>query len=251
MKSIRKILLKALGIEGYLRLVSRIYIWLIDSGFLKEKYPELFFLKTLIKQGHTCLDIGANLGYYSTFLSKHVGATGKVYAVEPIPLFAKIWKDNTKLSFKNNLILFPYALGSENKTVTMSIPFVDGVLHHGMTKVNESGSTNNETAQTFEVEMKNADELFSVIEKLDFIKIDIEGYEQYVIPAMENTIRKFTPVIQAELGGDENRKNVISFLATCGYTPHVLNNEKLIVATDKDIKEHQSDFYFTHKNNII
>ena len=251
MKSIRRILLKALGIEGYLRIVSRIYIWLIDSGFLKSKYPELFFLKVLVKQGYTCLDIGANLGYYSTFMSKYAGASGKVYAVEPIPLFANIWKDNTKLSFKKNLTLFPYALGNENKMVTMSIPFVDGVLHHGMTKVNDTPNTLNETAQTFEVEMKNADELFSVIQKLDFVKIDIEGYEQYVIPAMEQTIRKFTPVIQAELGGEENRKSVVNFLKTCGYTAHVLSNNELILATETHFENHQSDFYFTHKNNII
>ncbi|MBK6951045.1 MAG: hypothetical protein IPH24_03080 [Crocinitomicaceae bacterium] len=65
MKLIRKILVKILGLKGYLRLVSRIYIISISMGWMRQKYPELFFLKKLVKPGSTVLDIGANLAYYS------------------------------------------------------------------------------------------------------------------------------------------------------------------------------------------
>ena len=244
MKAIRKLLFKILGLEGYLRLVSRIYLWLIENGFLQKKYPELFFLKTIIKPGFYCIDIGANLGYYSTFLSKYAGSNGKVYAVEPIPLFGRIWKDNVTLSMKKNLELLPYALGPENKMVTLSMPMVDGVLHHGMTKVSDQKNEN--AVSEFEAPMKNPDELFSNITKLNFIKIDVEGYEHLVIGNMMQTIQKFKPMIQAELGGEENRRKVIELLTSAGYKFAVLKNNELKDATAYDVQHHQSDFYFTN-----
>lgn len=248
MKAIRKFLYKILGLEGYLRLVSRIYLWLIENGFLKKKYPELFYLQQIIKPGYYCIDIGANLGYYSTFLSKYAGTQGKIYAVEPVPLFAKIWKDNVVLSFKKNLELLPYALGAENKTVTMSTPIVDGVLHHGMTKVSDGNTTN--IASEFQAEMKNPDELFAGLPKLNFIKIDVEGYEQYVLSSMTQIIQKFRPLIQAELGGEENRKKVLTLLTGLGYKANILKNNQLVPVTEHDINHHQSDFYFTSSSPL-
>jgi hypothetical protein len=87
MKQIRNILLQVLGLKLYLRLISKIYITCISLGMWKKKYPELFYLDSILKPGNTCIDIGANLGYYSTKMSKLVGISGKVYAIEPIPLF--------------------------------------------------------------------------------------------------------------------------------------------------------------------
>ena len=93
-KKLRAFLLKALGYEKYLALISDVYIRLIKSGFLAKKYPELFYLKQIIKPGFVCIDIGANVGYYSSFLSNHVTSTGKVIAVEPVPLFANVFELN-------------------------------------------------------------------------------------------------------------------------------------------------------------
>ena len=116
-KAIRKLLVNLLGFEGYIRLISSIYLKLVGAGLLAKKYPELFYLKKIIKPGFYCLDIGANLGYYSTFLSKLAGPSGKVLAVEPVPVFQEIWRDNVKASGVQNLELLPYALGGENTRI--------------------------------------------------------------------------------------------------------------------------------------
>ncbi|MBK9190010.1 MAG: FkbM family methyltransferase [Crocinitomicaceae bacterium] len=149
MKLIRKILVRLLGLKGYLRLISRVYIICIAMGWMRKKYPELFFLKKLIKPGSTILDIGANLGYYSFFMSVSAGKDGKVYAVEPIPLFAEIWKKNmNKLKFKNYQ-LANCALGSEpREKVKMSIPVVNGVVRHGLTKVAAEGEDQQASAMS-------------------------------------------------------------------------------------------------------
>src|ERR1035437_1464796 len=224
MDALRKIFIKLLGIRLYLSFISNIYVSLTKRGFLKTKYPELFFLHTIIKPGDTCIDIGANLGYYSTKMSVLCGSTGKVYAVEPVPLFYTIWKKNTKQSGISNLELFPYALGSSEGVIQMGMPEKDGLAHHGMTKV---ASTSNETfVKFFDVNMKVPDQLFSKLERLDFIKCDIEGYEHIAFANMVETLKRFTPVIQSELGGEDNRMKVITLMESLGYATYILQPDR-------------------------
>ncbi|MCK9561822.1 MAG: hypothetical protein M0R02_03785, partial [Bacteroidales bacterium] len=64
MKHIRAFLLSILGLRRYLELISAVYIHFVTKGFWKKKYPELFYLDSIITEGNVCIDIGANLGYY-------------------------------------------------------------------------------------------------------------------------------------------------------------------------------------------
>ncbi|MDD4150921.1 MAG: FkbM family methyltransferase, partial [Bacteroidales bacterium] len=189
-----------------------------------------------------CIDIGANLGYYSYFLTKISGRLGKVYAVEPVPLFAEIWKRNVNRYKSLTPVLLPFALGKTDKTVQMGMPAVDGVVHHGMTRVIDNNETGFE--KTFSVEMKNPDQLFDNIEHIDFIKIDVEGFETEVFENMKNTLQKHKPLIQAELSGSENRKTSIEILEHIGYNVFFLKQSELISADEKIIETYNGDFYF-------
>ncbi|NOZ47511.1 MAG: FkbM family methyltransferase [Chlorobi bacterium] len=242
MKSLRKIIYTIFGLKGYLKLVSKIYLFFVHNGFLKKKYPELFYLKKIIKPGFYCIDIGANLGYYSTFLAKLVKNNGKVFAVEPVPLFAEIWEKNIHKYGLNNCELLNFALGSENKSVQMGMPEVNGIIHHGMTKI--ASSDDNKFAKYFDVEMKIPDELFYNLPKVDFIKCDVEGYESEVFKNLAKTIEKFKPVVQSELSGLENRTKVIQFFKGQNYQVKILQNDTLIEATNNIIANSSNDFYF-------
>jgi FkbM family methyltransferase len=243
MKLFRKLLLRLVGLKAYYIIISRVYTSLTASGFLKNKYPELFHLKKLIKPGFVCIDIGANMGYYSTFLSRLARSSGKVYSVEPIPMFVDILKLNLRATGMSNVEVMPYALGEKNTTVKMGTPVVDGLVHHGMTKV--ASSSGEKYAQEYEVEMKVPDELFANLGRLDFVKCDIEGYEHYVFSNMMKTINKFKPVIQTELNNMDGRKNVVELLAQSGYSVYSLSSGQLSPLAD--INNHHSDFYFLHK----
>ncbi|MFC5270648.1 FkbM family methyltransferase [Adhaeribacter terreus] len=243
MKLLRKLLENILGFKGYLRFVSKTYLIMVGAGLMQKKYPELFFLKKIIRPGFICIDIGANLGYYSTFLSKLAGPQGRVLAVEPIPLFQQIWKDNVKASGVDNLELLPYALGSENGVIQMGTPERNGLLHHGMTKV--VSSADEKYAHFYDVSMKIPDELFAGLERLDFVKCDVEGFEYQVFSNMQATLTKYKPLIQTELNGDENRDNVIGLLEKLGYRVHVLSAEnELKPCAGPEIASHHGDFYF-------
>ena len=245
MKELRKLLVRALGFERYIRLVSRVYLRLVGAGWGKEKYPELFFLTKIVKPGFVCLDIGANLGYYSVALSRLTGPQGKVLAVEPIPMFQNIWKDNVRLSGYANLTLLPYALGGENTTVQMGTPERNGLLHHGMTKIAAS-NTQEHYARTYDVPMRVPDELFADLARLDFVKCDVEGFEHEVFRNMQRTLRRFRPLIQTELNGLENRRNVVALLEKLGYKPFVLSERsELVPCTTAQLESAvTADFYF-------
>ncbi len=253
MKLIRKILVKILGLKGYLRLVSRIYIISISMGLMRKKYPELFFLKKVVKPGSTVLDIGANLAYYSFFMSRAAGKNGKVHGVEPIPLFAEVWKKNMHKLKDENYHLSNCALGTEAKEkVKMSIPIVNGIVRHGLTKVVEESDSGTTTAMSFEVPMKNGDELVHElnISRLDFIKCDVEGFEQYVIPSLKRTIVRDLPVLQIELSGTDNRQNVVDFLVNLSYNIYILKQENLVNLEIKDIFNVNQDFYFLPESKM-
>jgi len=254
MKFIRKILVKILGLKGYLKFVSSIYIRIISMGLMKKKYAELFFLKKIIKPGNHVLDIGANLAYYSFFSARSAGKTGRIIGVEPIPIFADVWQKNMRKLKGYKFQLINCALGTEPKEkVKMSIPIVDGVVRHGLTKVVDDNATSNENSSlSFEVKMENGDELIEKIniEQLDFIKCDVEGFEQYVIPSLDKTIQKFHPVLQIELSGDENRRFVVDYLLKLSYEIYILNNHFLKPIQKNDIFSVNQDFYFIHQTKI-
>lgn len=242
-QKIRAALLKSLGHSAYLSLVSSAYLKLIRAGFMKAKYPELFYLKTLIKPGFICIDIGANVGYYATFLSDYAGEFGKVYAIEPVPLFAGVLKKNLGNFRLRNTEIMPYALGAEEKIITLGTPVIEGVFRHGLTKVVDKQEAAN--LQTFEAEMKVPDQLFASLSRLDFIKCDVEGYETLLFPQMMQTLSRFKPTVQIEINTAENRRFIIDLLKPLGYQPHGLENGKLTpLKASLETSWEKGDYYF-------
>ncbi|MFY8189477.1 MAG: FkbM family methyltransferase [Bacteroidia bacterium] len=242
-KKIRSLLLKTLGTEAYLGLVSSTYISLIKAGFLKSKYPELFYLKHLIKPGYVCLDIGANVGYYSVFLSQYAGKTGQIHSIEPVPIFGNVFLKNTQKFALSNIKLYRCALGSEKKEIVMGTPMIDGVFRHGLTKIVENNA--NEDVATYSAQMEIADELFADIPKIDFLKCDVEGYEVILFPAMIATLKRCKPIIQIEISSVENREKMIEVLSPLGYQSFKLNQEELVAMPEKEAINYEGgDFYF-------
>lgn len=242
-KKLRSLLLKSLGTESYLGLVSSAYIRLISAGFLKDKYPELFYLKELVKPGFVCVDIGANVGYYSVFLSQHAGSEGRVYAIEPVPMFGNVFLRNTEKFALNNITLYRCALGSERKEVTLGTPMIDGVFRHGLTKIIENNQEEN--AQTYSAQMEIADQLFEPLNKIDFLKCDVEGYEVILFPQMLRTLERCKPLIQIEISSEENRNKLMKLLQPLGYKVYKLQQNALVeMNTNEALQYDKGDFYF-------
>jgi FkbM family methyltransferase len=143
----------------------------------------------LIKDGDTVVDAGANVGGFSV-LTAHAYPKSKIYSFEPTPMTFAALNENTKEY--PNVTRFNAGLGETvgtRKFVVSAIGtagnhFFDGfegrLLQSGDKEITVNLTTIDET-------MKGA--------KVDFIKIDAEGYEAQIIEGAKETIRKWRPIL--------------------------------------------------------
>ncbi len=233
---LHKLLYRALPLEGYLRVVSRLYFWArrLGVGRRAAATEYAWHLPQLVGEGNVCLDLGANLGYYARPLAERVGPGGRVYAVEPVPVFGRVLRRN--LRGLRNVEVLPYALGEENGTVTMGNDSVrtQGYLGTGQNFVGKGAER---AALRFEVQMRRGSELFARLERLDFIKCDVEGYELPILRDLRPLIERFRPTVLIETGG-ENRREVVALFERMGYRGYTLDGGREVALTadnEKDI----------------
>ncbi len=244
----KKLLFKALDLKSYLRVLHLSFHFLYAVGALKRNYTYRFhyFDAKVIKEGDHVMDIGANLGYYTKLFAKWVGKTGAVYAVEPVPAFADTIKNEMKEY--NNVTIYNFALGSQERDVTLSTPGRYGYLRTGLAKVQSEKEA--ETSEfSFKAVMKCGSKLFQNLKRLDFIKCDIEGYEAVVLPEMKPVLEKFKPMIQLETWGNQ-KAMVENFLLCMGYNEYDLEGENLKQVTSPEY-EITGDLFFIHPDNKV
>jgi hypothetical protein len=77
------------------------------------------------------------------------------------------------------------------------------------------------------VQMKVPMDLFGNLERVDYIKCDIEGYEIPVIPLMQPLIEQHRPLMQVETDGD-NKAKLLQLFRQWQYQPYYVNKDKLL-----------------------
>lgn len=224
---VRKLLIKILGFNNYLAFISRVFIQTFVNKWYLGEHKQVKFIKNLVKPGDTCIDIGANLGYFSIPLSRYIGIEGKLFSVEPVANFRKhLVKNLENFGLKNTEVL-PYALGEEdNKKIQMVTPEVEGVIRHGRTEVKEI-SEHSQVAFEHETVLMRPQTLFGHLPNIDFIKCDVEGYELHIIPLFTEIISQKRPILEIEIDPIENKREIISRLKTLDYSVFFLGTEKL------------------------
>lgn len=188
---IKQIIYKIFGENFYQKAYVKGKISDIKNNKLDE--AELKFVKHFINPNSNVLDIGANYGHYSIEMAK-LCPNGIVYAFEPIPFTYKVLeKIIQKFSFKN---IKPYnnAVSNANIDLEMVLPKLSfGGPNTGVAYI---GENKKEASQKHIVKCLKLDDLIE--EKIDFIKIDIEGHEPKAFFGMENLLKKDKPAILIE-----------------------------------------------------
>lgn len=236
-KLFHRILYRLLSLENYLRVVSRMFFLYRALGLGRggRALEYVYHLPQLVKQGDKVIDIGANLGYYTCPLADLVGEGGRVYAVEPVPVIFSVLKRN--VGKRRNVELLNYALGEECRTIEMANDSVASAGYFGTGRNFVSEGELSKDAVRFTAQMKRGSELFGGMEKIDFIKCDIEGYERVVLPELRSLIEKFHPTVLVETDG-ESRQQMIRMFTELGYSAYMLVGGKEVTLdpeSDKDI----------------
>ena len=240
MRLIHRLLYRMLPLGGYLRVVSRLFfLWQrLGIGRQAPATEYVYHLPQLVRAGDTCIDIGANLGYYARTISRLAGPAGRLYAVEPVAPIREVLRRN--LHRCSNVEILPYALGAEDRDVAMGNDSAreSGYFGTGQNFVNDAGQP---TDVAFEARMRRGSELFARLERLDFIKCDIEGYELTVMREMQPLLERFHPTVLIETGG-ANRPEIIRLFTTLGYRGFTLDHGVEVALTPESTK----DIIFRH-----
>ena len=241
---VHKLLYRILPLEGYLRVVSSLFfLWQrLSIGRHSAALEYVYHLEQLVGRGDHCLDIGANLGYYTRTLARLVGPEGRVHAVEPMAPMRHILEKN--LRREHNVTIYPYALGEADREVVMANDSAReaGYLGTGQNFVKESREQDCQVEHR--AEMRRGSELFGTLPRLDFIKCDIEGYEWHVMQEMRPVLEKYRPTVLIETGG-ENRPRIIALFEELGYRGYTLHEGReipLSPESGKDIIFRNSEF---------
>lgn len=169
----REIVVKTIdGRELFIDTANNSYKYVYFLGEYESAISNIF--RKIIKPGDICLDIGANIGWYTTLFQKLVGADGEVHAFEPVPqIFARLERNLKLNSPPNNVTLNNLALGNEEKDVEMHV-FAD--QPDGHSSISTFGHSDFEV---FTSKMTTLDSYLSShkIDNIHLVKMDVEGAE--------------------------------------------------------------------------
>ncbi len=171
-----------------------------------------------VKRFRNCIDVGAHCGLWSMHLSI---LFGKTYAFEPMEVHRRCYERNVK----GNHEMFPYALGDEEKTLK---------LFYRPWSTGDTGAyTDQDEADLYDVPVKTLDSFD--LKDIDFIKMDCEGYEYFVLQGGKQTIAENRPVLVVEQKGTAEKLGIgkteaIEWLKSRGYeTKEVIAGDYIMV----------------------
>lgn len=145
-------------------------LWINKEGRIADEN----FLSSYLKRDSVFIDIGANIGTHTLKAASIVKENGKVISVEPHPRTFHYLKENIHLNKFMNIDVFNFAVGNRSEYVTFS-----DMVSDDQNCIDSNGIINLET--------KRLDDFVS-LESVDLIKIDVEGYELFVLLGAANVL---------------------------------------------------------------
>ena len=215
----------------------------VFKAMFKQHHKELRApLQAFLPSDAVIFDVGAHSGQLSKLFSK-IAPEGMIYCVEPgsyarTILRLALWWNNCK-----NCVVLPFALDNAARLTTLSLPEKrPNVFGFGLTHLSNEVSDHysryklvKDICATFML-----DEVIEslAIDRLDFIKADIEGFELNMLQGAVQTIRRFTPAIYLEVNDDyliragASKEDIWQFMSERGYFPYLLNESHEFVKLD-------------------
>jgi FkbM family methyltransferase len=192
---------------------------------------ELDALPRLVPTGTVVFDVGANVGLYSTVLSRF---SRRVLAIEPNPDCAQMLR---RLRIQRVEVIEAAAAESEGQA-TLVVPGI----HHGRGSLSPTTIDNESdiAANSHSVVTRSLDEIAATFldheERVGFVKIDVEGFELTVLRGAKKFLEAHRPRLMVEIeyrhGADVPA--VFGFLADLGYSAFILDAAGEFTAVDPD-----------------
>lgn len=188
--------------------------------------------RSLIRPGDHVIDVGANLGHHTVAFSAMAGPAGRVLAIEPQTVMFRLIGANLLLNGCGNVTVERCAVGEDAGVVQLypadySVPGNYGTIQvtrmDGKLRFDHPGEV---------TPVYRLDDLVAKLDwkRVDFLKVDAQTYDLYVLQGSETTLRSMRPVVFVEIAPYWMRmtgydyREIYRLLLDMGYTvfePHV------------------------------
>jgi FkbM family methyltransferase len=204
------------GLTLKVNLRRHVMFW---SGGLSRFEPyTVSALRAAVRPGDTVFDVGGNIGFFSTLLSRLVGPAGRVLTFEPEPENLELLRANLDRNACRNVTIHAVALGASAGTAMFSLDDSTGSTGHlgGELTAGEL-AVGTGKVRLIETQVETIDRMAARAGVLaDVIKMDIEGGEINALEGASAVLDDHRPILLSELTGPTGA-DVVRLLDGDGY----------------------------------
>lgn len=237
------------GLKVWLSLSEHMQRRIFWMGYYSNDIVGL--IDCLLKPGMVVVDVGANIGEISMVAARRVGASGKVVSFEPVTAIADQLTEHIKTNNLSQIMVVRKALGQiarEHMPIYSSCGQNVSDENHGLASLYGEGQG---SCVIDYVTMTTLDSALSelAIDRIDLLKIDIEGGELPCLKGAEQLLRRWHPMIIVEVQDFSAKKagwsvdELFSYLQGLGYELFVIGRKgRLHRLRTEDVTEFQNVF---------
>ena len=171
-----------------------------------------------LSPGGVAIDVGANLGEWAVPLARRVGPSGRMLAIEPAPRAATALEKTLVVNALAQAEVIRCAIGDHDGTVEFAVPIVTSVrVDTGAARIGPAAAGQ----EALKVVLRSLDSLAAEhrLNRIDLIKIDVEGAERQVLDGTRASLARFRPVLVLETGheAESDRQAIHDLLGGLGY----------------------------------
>jgi FkbM family methyltransferase len=189
---------------------------------------EFTFLDKVLKPGMSFVDIGANEGLYTLFAARRVGRRGRVVAIEPSSRERTILDANVARNKLRNVMVVSQALADQAGIAELQIAPERNGGHNTLGQFVYEGET---AVAREKVVVETLDGLRTrlKLERVDVVKIDVEGAELKVLRGGRSWLAEQRPILLVEANEPAlahqktDTRALVDLLVSLGYQIHVFN----------------------------
>lgn len=203
-------------------------------GVYEPYQMDLFRL--YVKAGDVVADVGANIGLYTLIAAKRVGENGKVFSFEPERENFSILSENISLNGLHNVTAFARAVSDRNGDARFFIS-EDNKGNHSL--IAGAGLEDRQTVRTVKFDDALREQH---VEKIDVLKIDIQGAEPLAFSGMDETLKKcrvifteYEPAILRSSG--HNPIEMLQLLQSYGYALFCIDENTRTTVRIEDLEK--------------
>ncbi|MBT2558696.1 FkbM family methyltransferase [Hymenobacter sp. ISL-91] len=208
---------------------------MFKTGICEPGITRCFLNNVHLGENDIMLDIGANIGWYSMLFDRNSPASARIYAFEPDPLNYGLLTDNAQRNNARKVTCVQQALSDrqENKTLYLYPDKNRGrhsllPLHEGK-KIQVATTTVDDFMRDAQLDPR----------KIKFVKIDVEGYEYFVLKGAKNLLPHL-PLLHTEYSSEMMRKGgidpqeFINLIVSYGFQPFIIDAQGELQASSSD-----------------